>query len=202
MTNRQTEKIIERLVRDLPPRMIAIGYERRTCILHARIAIDALRTLGIKANPLAVRVQVFNAEYVAQVNRIGRMLTHGDTLDEKAWTIGIGYGANPAATAPGYDGHVLVIVDGRWAVDLTIDQANRPQYGIELSPHYWQPSPGFLLGDLPEVFEAGESIVRYEAMPEERGYLRAGDWTNARRYESAGVVPTRELISELQAVAA
>lgn len=176
MTNRQIERLLDRMVVEIPAELTRIGYTRRTCILHTRYAVDTLRDLGLRARPFTTRVMVGNAEWRRIAEQIGRW-PQADEWTDEAWCVGVGFGADPRDERPGYDGHVIAVVNDRWALDLTIDQANRPQYGIELSPHYWPATPAFLRGDEPAQFLVGEgSHVHYDAMPDDREFLHTPDW--------------------------
>lgn len=198
-SNRQTERLLGRMVAEVPARLIELGYARDTCILHTRVAVDILRELGVTARPLAARVMVFNAKFAEETRRLGHFPLQGDDLSPEAWNVVIGYGTDPSADRPGFDGHLLAVVNERWALDLTIDQASRPKYGIELAPHFWAVDQRFLRGEAPDIFEAGGSYVRYEADPDERGFLHAGDWKNISVIDSHRINPTRALVRDLRA---
>jgi hypothetical protein len=185
MNARQTELAVARLVRELPAELTRMGYSRETCILHTRYAVDALRELGVRARPLAARVMVGNAEWRRIAEELGHWPQHIEWTPE-TWCIGIGFGPDPRKERPGYDAHVIAVVNERWALDLTIDQASRPQHGINLSPHYWPVTPAFLRGDQPAQFRRQRhrrSHVHYDAMPDDRGFLSVptGVWRCRRR---------------------
>lgn len=196
MTNAQIERRLTQLVDGLPALMVEQGYKRDTCILHTRLAVDTLRAAGLRARPLAAQVAVFNEAFAELARALGRMPAKGDDIPDEAWSVHIGYGTPVAAERPGYDGHVLAIVNERYAVDLTLDQASRPLKGIVVGPHWWEVREGFLTGEAVEIFARAGSYVRYEAMPGERGFLSAGDWRlPATRSASGTVLPSeRELL--------
>jgi hypothetical protein len=197
MNARQTELAVARLVRELPAELTRMGYARKTCILHTRYAVDALRILGVRARPMAARVMVGNAEWRRIAQEVGHWPQHIEWTPE-TWCLGIGFGPDPREERPGYNAHVIAIADERWGVDLTIDQASRPQHGINLSPHYWPVTPAFLRGEEPAQFLVnGESHVHYDAMPADRGFLLVPDWRLARRDGVAA-----RMADELRAVAA
>lgn len=179
MNARQIERLLARMVVEIPAELTRLGYSRETCILHARYAVDSLRALGLRARPLAARVMIGNAEWYAIAAELG-CWPQREQWTPEAWCLGIGFGRDPRQTRPGYDAHVIAVVNERWALDLTIDQANRPQHGIELTPHYWPVVPAFLRGDQPAQFRVGDGIgdayVHYDAMPEDRGFLNVPDW--------------------------
>lgn len=178
MTASAIARLLDRLVVEIPERVTRAGYGRDTCILHARVAVDELRGWLVPARPLAVRAIVGNAQWAADTRQLGHIPTDAREWSPGTWCVGVGYGLDPRAERAGYDGHVIVVVDERYAVDLTLDQMSRPAKGIELSPHWWElPSPAFVLGEGSAAFRLGNgSVVIYDAMPDERGFLSAPDW--------------------------
>lgn len=192
LNGRQTERVLARMVERVPPLLTEFGYERGSCILHTRLAVDVLRELGIRARPMAARVIVGNASWARLGRQLGRLPTSAEWGDE-TWCVGIGFGEDPRRDRPGYDGHVFAVVDERWALDLTLDQTSRPAHGMRLAPHFWEASPEFLAGDEPMALRApDESIAIYYAEPEERGYLTVPDWTMPRKVGRA--FPAREQV--------
>lgn len=171
----RAQAAIDRLLEVTPPILHNLGYSQRTCILQTRIATVVLRELGFRARPLACRVMVGNQAWCELAGTLGRFPRPEDWQGrDDVWCLGIGPGG---PDGPGYNGHVIAVVEERHALDLTIDQADRPKYGIELEPHRWETSQGFLTGVEPAIFTHDGSLVRYDALPTEQGYLRAVDWT-------------------------
>lgn len=198
MTNAQIERLLDRMVEVLPALMTEKGYGRDSCILHSRVAVDFLRRRGLRVRALTVSVSVFNEPWAAWLQELGRMPTNDDQPPTNIWSVHIGSGAPDEVKArPGYDGHVIVIVNERYAVDLTIDQASRPAKGILVGPHWWVVDHSFITGASAHAFvTTTHTYVRYEAMPEERGFLTVPDWTLPSQ---GGSLPTD---AELEAIAA
>lgn len=198
MTNRQIERLLGRVVESIPAQMTEAGFNRDTCILHSRVAVDVLRELGVRARPLACRMMAGNDSWRALSLKLGRYPVP-DEWEPETWCLGIGYGPDPRLERPRYDGHVIVVVNERWAVDLTLDQASRPAKGMELRPHFWQVEREFLRGDQPEVFfTEGGSVVTYFPLPEERGFLTVPDWTEPK-VRLARLTPTPQIVAALSA---
>jgi hypothetical protein len=198
MNDRQIERILEHMVAEVPAELTRMGFNRKTCILHTRYAVDALRSVGVRARPLAARVTIGNASWAQLGAQLGHWPEREDWTDE-TWCVGIGYGPDPRDERPGYDAHVFTVVNERWGLDLTLDQASRPQHNIDLSPHYWRTTPKFLSGDEPAAFfNSDGSVVVYDAMPEDRGFLLAPDWRVTPKIDGY----SERLASSLRAVVA
>jgi hypothetical protein len=104
-----------------------------------------------------------------------------DTIACRPQDHSIGYGQNPEDT--GYDAHVVTVVERRFLLDLTLDQANRPQHSIELRPGYFLLPDGFLAGDEGAPMVLNGTYIRYTAVPDDRGFLTTPDWTLIRPSE-------------------
>lgn len=171
----RTQAVMNRLLTVMPPIMREIGFSQRTCILQTRIATVVLGELGFRVRPLACTLVAGNAAWAKLMDELGRMPTAEEWSDrDDVWCLGI---TPDGCDGPGYNGHVIAVVEERYGLDLTIDQADRPKYGMRFTPHHFAASPAFLAGDEPAVFTHEGSWVRYEAMPGEKGFLRAADWT-------------------------
>lgn len=190
---RDLAPLLNRLCNEVPPITANMGYTRRTCILHTRVAVDTLRTLGVRARPLACRLMVLNAAYAKRANELQRMLDPSEMRAEEH-SMGIGFGRSEL---PGYDGHVVAVVDERYILDLTLDQCDRPQYGINLRPGHFAATPAFLAGDEPHRFEYGGSYVQYVAVPADKGFLRVADWMEVPRIRHLN--PTPRVLAALAA---
>jgi hypothetical protein len=168
------------------PRRIALLFRPDACIAATRVAVSCLRAFGVPAEPVPVSVVIFNPPYLARVRAGGAVATREEIVAlfdvDGSWTVGVG---TPGEERPGrYAGHLVAgfPAAGRyWVMDLSLGQANRPQYGINLGPQ--------LVG-LPADFTAGRgrswgvingSAVGYAPAPEATGYLASPDWVRRER---------------------
>lgn len=176
------EKVRETICRlvDVAPVITAeLGYSRRTCILHTRIATIVLRELGLRARPLGCRLLAGNAEWHELCNELGRLPTPDEWEHrDDVWCLGIGFGRGDQR---GYDGHVVTVVEERYVVDLTVDQCDRPKYGMRFTPGFFPADRTFLSGAEPAVFVRDGSLLKYEALPKDRGFLMVPDWTEVAK---------------------
>jgi hypothetical protein len=169
---------LERLCEEVPAAMTAHGLARRTCIAHTRVAPIVARQAGYRAEPLACQLVVLNGKAFARATELGRELTADEYQDgDGMWSLGIGYGQSPGTK--GYDAHVVTIVERKYVLDLTLDQATRPQHDIHLRPGWFPMPDGFMAGDSAPGVVNG-SFVRYTAMPEDRKFLTVPDWVLIR----------------------
>jgi hypothetical protein len=199
VSDTRLRSLLEAMCRAVPEEMTELGYRRRdTCILSTRIATIVLRDQGIRARPLACQLMAGNAEWARVsaefLERYGRWPTQREWTDGM-WSVGIGYGTDPRAARPGYDGHLIAVVEERYGLDLTLDQASRPAKGFTTQPSYFQTPPEFLRGDTALPLIIGDAYLRYDPTPEERSFLRAPDWTEVQRY--GRLLPTQRIRQRL-----
>jgi hypothetical protein len=111
-------------------------FERRDlCILSTRIAIDIADYFGIKAQPVPVRVVIYNKQFAAHVLR--GELNVADFTSDGSWSVGVGFG-HPAGGKGGvrgnkWDGHLITVADGAFG-DFSIQNAERPEKNIITGP--------------------------------------------------------------------
>ena len=102
------------------------------CIETSRALCRVFNHFGYNAHEVAVSVTVCNADFVRFLEE--RALGHDDvasTLMATAKCINIGAGEPLPKDHPGLDGHLVVRVD-QMLVDASLQQADRPNHGIEL----------------------------------------------------------------------
>jgi hypothetical protein len=168
---------LERLCDVIPPIMTAHGLTRRTCIAHTRLATIVARQAGIRAEPLACKLVILNDQAFVRAQELGRELA-ADDYEDGMWSLGIGYGQDPEQK--GYDGHVVTVIERRWVLDLTLDQADRPQHNIHLRPGWFALPERFLSGEEGATGILDGTFLRYTAMPDDRGFLTVPDWVKLR----------------------
>lgn len=129
--------VISAVKQSLRP-LILEYFSKDSCVATARIVIDTLDYFGIPSRPIAVEAIIFNGEARA-------IIESGASLAELyqamapiplsrrggPWTLGLGMIDDPKVAA----GHVVVHVPSSFELlDLSIDQASRPQKGLVLNP--------------------------------------------------------------------
>lgn len=99
------------------------------------------------------------------------------------WSIGIGFPPDDLSTP--FTGHLAALVDNKFLVDASLDQASRPQYDLHMPP--------VLVSEVPRDFRRGKKgtrhfienakgdVVIYEHQLENKFYLISKDWTEESR---------------------
>lgn len=188
MSRLDPEAVMDRLTTVLPGAITAMGFKRDTCVLHTRTAVAVFRELGFQVQPRSVAVLAMNEAFYARVaeGKVPSKETEREWIDSGAWSVNIGRMPwEDRQHNPGrFDGHLVTAVEGRWLFDPTLDQASRPQKGINLEPG-WFPAADLLGGDAESIAaEVGEptSYVLYSLLEgADSRWLNARDWTQPPR---------------------
>ncbi len=166
--------------------LILEQFVLNSCIASTAIAIDALREMGIAAYPLKVRTSVINAAMLAKIEQEGRMPQNAEERrlwqhENGAYSLGIGYEMGDGQPSV----HLVAILpEEMLMLDITLDQASRPQHNILLHPGYGPVTEEFLSGAEPLTFMASRGVlVRYDADPQDDYFKQAPDWTKVERRE-------------------
>lgn len=110
---------------DISDREVSLGLAVNHCILGTRVIAEAMRRLDVPVE--AVPVETLIANKIA-----ARLIAEGVPTDDwppNAWSVG----ATQGAPGSGYPGHLVAVVDqddGRYLIDSSVAQFQRPQYGI------------------------------------------------------------------------
>jgi hypothetical protein len=141
-----------------------------SCIAATRITTAVLDYFGYSARPVAVRLAGFTATAWSDTQA-------GHTVNDAArgaWSVGVvGSGAIRGGR---WDGHLVAIVERRWLLDASVDQLNRPQYGLQFTPSAhllpagWPTEPLLLRQD-----DTG-SVLTYRSMHDTQAWRRSADW--------------------------
>jgi hypothetical protein len=136
---------------------------RDTCVLTSFALHDVLQHLGYNSRPLRIEAAIFPD-------------------DRKFYgTIFGGWrepGFRQAAAAPGmWKGHLAVVVDDRWLLDPTLDQANKQEWpraihvgplAVQLTQKFWAEHGSILI-------RTNGCTVRFSPHPRQNGFKNAGD---------------------------
>jgi len=171
----RTRIILEGLMNHGRPEILK-EFRPDSCIVSTAIGIDVLTHFGILAEPLPVKLSIFNAPYVKRIDS-GSDWPNRETLirwgqEDNSYSVGIGYGEQQLNK---WAGHLVLLVENKWLVDLSIDQANRPQYNMIFEPMAIEIDNDFLSGKMPRILKDKECVIRIELI-KNRGFLSSPDW--------------------------
>lgn len=172
-----TLSVIQGLMDIARPKILK-EFRADSCIASTAICLDVLTRRGILAEPLAVRTMIFNQPFVARIERTG-VFPNGEkeiaewTAADGSYSVGIGFGP----PQPGkWAGHLVAIAERQYLIDISVDQANRPLYGMEFDSVAVEIDEDFLAGK-PRVFSYNSCTFRYDAFPNNTGFRSSPDWT-------------------------
>lgn len=168
---------------------ILTTFKPRSCVASTAVGIRVLQRFGIESWPVPVHMVAMNAAYVDMMNEAARNKERypDGTMPEDeqmqwvrrgAWSVEI----SDQGLDDGFGGGHLVLGIKGYLVDLSIDQASRPQKAMPLAPLAIECPPDFYSADDRRIFrEVGTAYVVYRRStdPNSLEYLQASrDWTN------------------------
>jgi hypothetical protein len=175
--------------------LILEHYRADSCIESTAIAIDVLRAYGVGVLPVPVQVKIFNEPAWRLFSRgyYGKAPTERVAWDlSGAWSIGIGYIDTPIPLPGRYAGHLVALLTDGWLLDLSLDQASRPQHGMSLTPLLHPVDLRDLVGQKP-IFSQDGTVLVYS--------LNTTIWAKTYRAAQAWKrkSPRREIVEEIKA---
>jgi hypothetical protein len=95
-------------------------------------------------------------------------------------------------------GHLGVVVPDAFGqrhalLDLTIVQANRPNFGVVLQPMCLKVTDEFLSGQKPFIGEFNSCLFAYAALPDDHSYKESPAWTVTEGLDGAAHAVLRRL---------
>jgi hypothetical protein len=176
---------------------VGTRYRPDCCIAATRALIDVLDYFRLTARPLSVIATVFNPVMCERIERDAMPTleeAERDWFPHGCYSLAVGLGDPEPGKWPG---HLVLNLEDRVLIDLTLDQANRPQHGILLPMPILAPlSPGFLTEEGQMVGLVNGCRVVYEARPFDRSFERSKDWTHRKRLDAVVGAAIRRLKAE------
>lgn len=159
-------RIIRTLLREGRKAMLR-KYAPDSCIAAARLVVDVLTHFGITSSPVPTRLYVYTHPLFQRLaaNRFERPYRKG----EYGLQVGADLG-NPEK----FPGH-LVVTTSKRLIDLSLDQASRPQFGLPLAPATFH-----LQERWPQVVQTREAVLSYVAI-DNYSFQSAPDWVLSER---------------------
>jgi hypothetical protein len=162
-------------------------YRPDCCIAATAVLIDVLDYFRLTARPLRVIATVYNPAMSERILREGMPTlaeAERDWFPNGCYSLAAGIGAPESGKWPG---HLVAILADKVLIDLTLDQANRPQHDIVLPMPLVAPlPPDFLAEDGQMAGQVNGCRVVYEARPSDHSFDRSNDWRSRKRHD--GVV--------------
>jgi hypothetical protein len=175
---REHERVIEALVHVARP-IILERFNVTSCIASTRIGLLALTEFGVQGRVQNVEYVIVNDAYRALTRDLDRLPTFEDMEGTDAHSLGLGVDRGPDEV-----GHLAIGVGARLLVDLSIDQASRPQKGWAFYEPLVATLPGgWRKGDERYMTHTPTYTIGIKAVPDNKAWLRSGDWTERWRYE-------------------
>jgi hypothetical protein len=159
-----------------------------SCIPSTKAILEALRKLRIDAFAMPVTAMVVNDVLWQYAHDHGQYPVAGsEEYPEDGWGVGVGYIGED--TEPGkWNGHLVAIAERRWLIDVSIDQASRPQHQMVIEHPLVAPVDERWLrshpGERPLVVQHEQAHVYYWPNPGNDGYKQSNGWSG----ENAPVV--------------
>lgn len=148
-------------------------YTADPCIATVAATLETMRSLSIRAYPLAVEVAIVNRPLYEWAETHGRFpAADSDEYPPDGYGIGIG----PVETNGVQTGHLVAIAERKFMLDFSLDQASRPEYGIKLHPLVIPIQEPFLRGRAHVVYRYGDAYLYYTAKPGERWFEQSPNW--------------------------
>jgi hypothetical protein len=186
-------------------------FNRDSCIASTRIAIDALASFGVVAEPMSLSVTVYNraaAEAITQGPAVANLMNFRSALraneGDEIWSVAIGAGlSEPDPVNPTWSGHLVAVIPEYVAlIDLAIDQASRPTKGLTLEAFWLQvPHEQWWTGTEPStefLDSAGNVLVLDRRCPDPTGYLTSPNWDVPEQYEADFRELTARVVSAMR----
>lgn len=148
-----------------------------SCIGSVNVALKVMNRFGIKAVPRATRTFLFNAAMVEEMGRRGpdAAAQPMSSYPPECWSVGLGH--LDEKTEPGkWNGHLIAIVADSVLLDPSLDQAARPERGLDVTgfaaplPEDWRTTPTLELRN-----DDGMQLL-YQLTPQDLSYRFTPDW--------------------------
>jgi hypothetical protein len=171
---RELERLLDHLVKVVPRAVKDAGLPANACILSSRMGVEALRSKGVRARPLPVRLRVYNSLYAKALmaGEEGQVVDGQRLAEAGGWCVVVGE-SGPDAT--GWDGHLVVIVEERYLLDLSAGQVQRLHKDIHAEA-YWVEARRLARG-IPVVLSGDDGCCwLYFPDPDNKAFLSAPAW--------------------------
>jgi hypothetical protein len=175
---------------------IRTSFSADSCIASTRIGLDVLSYFGITGQPLPVCLVAANSAANTLVVVGGEPIAEPTVPGAPAHMVTVGTG-----TGEWSPGHLVIAIPTlQVLIDLSLDQASRPAYGLTLRPTWWHiPRPEFWNDTEPQITlaRADGVTLTYHRHPEEREFARSPNWRRASSDTRHGPAVFRQITAAI-----
>lgn len=163
--------------------------EKHSCIMASVVLLDVLRNKGIKgAYPLTVKPRVFNPKATERLNNQQIPTTQDEIAQWQADGCGIIVIGHGAGSAKEWPAHLVVIIphaikEKDALCDLTITQANHPDWGIKLGPVFFGVRDEYVKGNQDFGVVINGCRILYRAFPDDNSFKDTPLWKPSLKRE-------------------
>jgi len=167
------------------PSILVRKYKEDCCIAATRILIEVLKKLHFRnIKPLVVEANIFNEVYCTKGRPPESEEEAKAWLEEGAWQVVVG---DRQTIIPNkWPGHLVVILEDKYMIDLSMFQASRPQKKINMAPICTVVPENFVKGGDKCGLMFNNCMITYSPFLKDQSYQKAKDWWDKTR--SADVV--------------
>jgi hypothetical protein len=154
--------------------------DRSSCIASVRTTVEVMRIFRLQAREYSVSFvfEVPEKKY-ARIAGFSHAERKRMAKESQTWKDDIPENG-------GWNGHLIALVENRWLIDPSIDQAHAPEFGVEIAPemlvidtegHHWNARCQFDV-HLGLTLDNGViAKVKYRSV-KNRGYLNSDAWND------------------------
>ena len=185
-------KMIEAVAKAAPP-ILRRYYKEDCCIIATRVVIEVLKKLHFKnVKPFVIEANIFNEVYVRKGRTPANEEEAQEWLKEGAWQIVLGDRVDNVKGK--WPGHLVVLINDQYMLDVAIYQACRPNKNIYLEPLFTKVFEDFVKGEDRCQLMYSNCLIIYQAFQNDKSYQNVKDWQDLSRSKMA----VNEIYSEVR----
>lgn len=162
------------------PNIVMRKYKEDCCIATTRIVIEVLKKLHFKnVRPFVVEANIFNEVYVRKGRTPQSDEEAQEWLKDGCWQVVLG--DRKQSLEGKWPGHLAVLIDEAYLLDVSAFQASRPLKQIHMTPIFTSVPEEFVKGEDKCGLMFNNCMVVYCSYPEDNTYQKARDWWDVKR---------------------
>lgn len=142
------------------PAMLDAGLIQNSCVAATRVGLEAALALNVRFDALLVQVAAFNKVFMDELNSGNEQ----PLSNPAAWSCAAGY--DEVVPGAEFGGHLIGVLDGNLAIDLSIDQMARPEHGMNIHPWAYRVPDDFLKGSDSLTLTDPDGCVMMYSLPD------------------------------------